>query len=424
MAVQQTPVRDLRATAQNTVEQAKPHAPRVFMMDLLATVPYYTAYLTRALRELGVPVQLGTISYYLDPECFRSRGLRPQPGVLDVVGKFPRLPRVLRQALKLVETAINLCGLTLRFLFRPPEIVHIQYLPMLRLPLPLDAWFARFCRWRGARLLLTVHDLLPHDTAERYHALFTKLYAGMDALICHSDHVRERLIKEFFVPAEKIEVIPHGPFFFDLPVDDAALTRRRLRLEPDAPLVLWQGIIFPYKGLDVLLEAWQQAEREEPRAELLVLGTGSATLTEALQNQAKTLGLQRVHMEFRFCSAEELVAAYRAADVVVYPYRAITTSGALATGLALGKAIVASDLPVFRELLEDGRNARLVAPADPAQLASALVTLVQNRTERERLASAVRDMQFGTESWCGIAKTTAELYRKISDNDTPPEFHA
>lgn len=369
--------------------------PRVFMMDLLATVPYYTAYLTRALRSIGVPVELGTISYYLDLECFRSRGLRPQPGALDVVGRFPRLPRVLRQVLKLGETSLNLCALTLRFLFRPPEIVHIQYLPMLRLPLPLDLWFVRFCRWRGARLLLTVHDLLPHDTADHYRALFTRLYAGMDALICHSDHVRDRLVHDFFVPAGQIEVIPHGPFFFDLPEEDAAHTRQRLGLAQDALLVLWQGIIFPYKGLDLLLEAWSQVEREEPRAQLLVLGTGATALTESLGEQVRRLGLERVRLDFRFCSAEELVAAYRTADVVVYPYRAITTSGALATGLALGKAIVASDLPVFRELLEDGWNASLVDPSNPSQLVSAVVKLLQSSSERERLAAAVREMQFG-----------------------------
>ena len=70
----------------------------------------------------------------------------------------------------------------------------------------------------------------------------------------------------------------------------------------------------------------------------------------------------QVSLDLRFVSPEELVALYRAADVVVYPYRAITTSGALATGLALGKAILSQAIcPVFRELLVEGQNALLVA---------------------------------------------------------------
>ena len=383
------------------------------MMDLLATVPYYTAYLSRALRDQGIDVRVGSITYYLDKQCFRSRGLRLRPGALDIVGRFPQLPRVVRQGLKLVETVVNLCALTLGFLLRPPDIVHVQYLPMLRFPLPLDAWFVRFCRWRGSRVLLTVHDLLPHDSADRFRAVFQRLYARMDALICHSDHIRERLVEEFDVGPERIHVIPHGPFFFDLPVGDPRATRARFGIPEGHTVVLWQGIIFPYKGLDVLLDAWRNVEQNDARAHLLVIGTGSPVLTEALLAQAAGLGLAHVHFEFRFCSPEELVEAYRAADVVVYPYRAITTSGALATGLALGKTIVASDLPVFRELLTPNENALLIEPESPARLSTALQTLLQSSAERERLSEAVQTMQFGKGSWLQIAAKTAAVYRTL-----------
>ena len=61
-----------------------------------------------------------------------------------------------------------------------------------------------------------------------------------------------------------------------------------------------------------------------------------------MREQVQRLGLHNVTLDLRFVSPEELVALYRAADIVTYPYRAITTSGALATGLALGKAVVAS----------------------------------------------------------------------------------
>jgi len=70
--------------------------PKIFMMDLWATVPYYTAYLSRALLKERVNVQVGSISYYLDPTCFSSRGIKLDPGALDIVGKF-RLPRLPRQ---------------------------------------------------------------------------------------------------------------------------------------------------------------------------------------------------------------------------------------------------------------------------------------------------------------------------------------
>ena len=103
-----------------------------------------------------------------------------------------------------------------------------------------------------------------------------------------------------------------------------------------------------------------------------------------------------MQLDLRFLSARELVALYRAADVVVYPYRAITTSGALATGLALGKTIVASDLPVFRELLTHRENALLVNPENSHEFAGALIELAQDEDLRVRLASrGARDELWG-----------------------------
>jgi glycosyltransferase involved in cell wall biosynthesis len=382
------------------------------MMDLWATVPYYTAYLSRALLKERVNVQVGSISYYLDPTCFSSRGIKLDPGALDIVGKF-RLPRLPRRILKLLESILNLSALTGRFLISRPDIVHVQYLPMLRSRLPLDLWFVEFCRKRGSKIVLTVHDLLPHDTGEAHKQAFRELYRMVDGLICHSDNIRMRLGEEFAVPEEKIAVIPHGPFFYDLPEMNSEQTLRSFNLEPGKLLVLWQGIIFPYKGIDLLLNAWQQVEANNDDAFLLIVGTGAPEFAEQIREQISRLDLKRVQLHLRFISTEELVALYRAADIVVYPYRAITTSGALATGLALGKTIVASNLPVFRELLTDRQNALLVDPNNSAELAAALANLSSDSPLRSQLAANVLAMHFGDESWLSIANRTKNFYSAI-----------
>jgi glycosyltransferase involved in cell wall biosynthesis len=175
---------------------------------------------------------------------------------------------------------------------------------------------------------------------------------------------------------------------------------------------LWQGIIFPYKGVDLLLNAWQKVEARNENACLVIAGTGAPELLDRIREQIDQLGLKHVHPEFRFITTEELVALYRAAGIVVYPYRAITTSGALATGLALGKAIVASDLPVFRELLQHRDNALLVDPHRSEELAVALTEIIENRGLREELAKKVREMNFGDTSWLAIAKSTAQVYEE------------
>ncbi len=384
--------------------------PRVFMMDLWATVPYYTAYLSKALLAEGVDVMVGSITYYLDVDCFSSRGINLDPGLLDVVGKF-QLSRLPRRAFKLLEAIVNLFALTLRFLASPPEIIHVQFLPMLKWHLPLDLWFVEFCQKHGSKIVLTVHDLLPHNTGETFKQTFVELYQMTDRIICHSDHIRMRLVTEFSVPQVKISVIPHGPFFYDLSATPATELMQRGGVESEKVRVLWQGIISPYKGVDLLLSAWKQVEAHGCNCSLIVAGTGVPDLLEQIREQVKNLGLERVELQLRFVPTRDLVALYQAVDVVAYPYRAITTSGALATGLALGKAIVASDLPVFRELLTDRENALLVDPQNAAQLAGALIELVQDASLRERLARKVCAMNFGNASWRFIAEETEKAYQ-------------
>jgi glycosyltransferase involved in cell wall biosynthesis len=379
------------------------------MMDLWATVPYYTAYLSQALLKQQVDLAVGSISYYLDPTCFSIHGIKVDPGLMDVVGKFP-LPRLPRRIMKLAESLLNLSALTVRFSISRPDVIHVQYLPMLQWRLPLDFWFLEFCRWRGAKIVLTVHDLLPHDTGETYRKTFQKLYGTVDRIICHSDHIKTRLGAEFAVAEEKIAVIPHGPFFYDLPATNPEQTLRELEVDPGELLVLWQGILFPYKGVDLLLSAWQKVEANVGAASLVIAGTGAPELLDQIREQVKQLGLKRVKLHFRFISTQELVALYQAAAVVVYPYRAITTSGALATGLALGKTIVASDLPVFRELLTHRENALLVNPEDSGNFADALIALARDPALREQLARKVSEMNFGEHSWKTIAQKTARVY--------------
>ncbi len=381
------------------------------MMDLWATVPYYTAYLSRALKQEALPVTVGSITYYLDPICFSSRGIKVDPGLMDVVGRF-RLPKLPRRLLKFPEAMLNLAALALRFAAAPPDVIHVQYLPMLKWRVPLDLWFLKFCRRRGSKIVLTVHDLLPHDTGDRYKQTFHRLYAMVNAIICHSDSIRSRLTTEFAIPREKISVIPHGPFFYDLPSDSGPQVENIVAIPRDQLLVLWQGIIFPYKGIDLLLEAWQQVEAGCGNASLAIVGTGAPELLKQIQTLVNDLRLRRVHLAFRFVSTEELVALYRAAGIVVYPYRAITTSGALATGLALGKTIVATDLPVFRELLHNRENGLLVAQ-EPAALAAAILELANDPALRDRLAHAVRAMDYGDSSWSAIARDTIAVYRQV-----------
>jgi glycosyltransferase involved in cell wall biosynthesis len=235
----------------------------------------------------------------------------------------------------------------------------------------------------------------------------------MDALICHTDEAKNRLVREFEIDAERVWLIPHGPLLHDAKCYSMDASKAMLSLPQDETIVLWQGIIRPYKGLDFLLQSWREIQAKELKARLVIAGTGEANLLEAIKAQVERLGLQEsVYLDFRFIPNKELVSYYQAADIVVFPYREVTASGALMTAVSFGKAIVATNVPAFRQVLRDKETALLVEYGDTEVLASLLSLLIQDPKERARLASNVASSN-DFDSWSAIARRTRQCYASV-----------
>jgi glycosyltransferase involved in cell wall biosynthesis len=386
---------------------------KVFMMDLLAIVPYYDAYLCRALQQQGLLVTLASITYYLDPNCFSERRVRNRPGVLDLVAKLG-LPRILRRPLKLCEAMLNLLATSVRVLIERPDVVHVQFLPLLRWRLPVEDCFLLYSRYLGIKVVYTVHDLVPHDTGDRHQKRFARLYRMMDALVCHSEVAKQQLVAHFGIPSDRVWVIPHGPFFHDCSDTFDPRIRAKYQTRPGECLVLWHGLIFPYKGVEFLLDSWAKVQKAGMKARLVIAGTGGSELLGAIRSRAEALGISdSVTFDFRFLPVEELTSLIRASDIVVYPYKKVTTSGALHTGMALGRAIIATNLAPFAEILEHEKSALLVTYGNAEELAAAIIRLVNEPETRQRLGAEVTKLGSGDEAWQKIAKKTVECYASL-----------
>lgn len=384
----------------------------VYLLDVFCTVPYYMAALCAALRRAGTRTALGSTSYYQDREAFRAMDLRPERGLVDVVAWLPRLPRALRRVLKLIEGLTNYALLAVRFLFRPPAVLHVEYLALVPLGVPVELWLMRLCRARGAKLVYTVHDVLPHDSGTRHKRRFERVYQLADRLICHSESMRRRVCEEFSIPSARIDVIPHGPLLEPRAPLSGNDARARLGLADGSVVVLALGIIKHYKGIGFLLDAWAELRRHcRADAVLVVAGTGPEDLLDELRAQAARLELgASVRFDLRYLPQDELDAYHEAADILAYPYRAITTSGALLTGMARRKPIIATRLEAFEELLKDGKTARLVDYGDTVALAAALERWITDPDERARYAGATAALVDGELSWDSIARRTRACY--------------
>jgi glycosyltransferase involved in cell wall biosynthesis len=276
------------------------------------------------------------------------------------------------------------------------DVVHFQWLPVQA----VDRWLLP-----RRPTVLTAHDLLPREPRPGQAFAQRRLYEAVDAVVVHSEYGRRQLVGELGVDPGKVRVIHHGAF------KHLTLQQHELPLPAELagvrePVVLFFGLLRPYKGLDVLLDAWRGIEG----AELWIVGRPRMPI-EPLRARAPA----SVRFVPRYVSDAELPAFFRRADVVALPYsrtERFDQSGVLATALAFGKPTVVSDVGGFGEVAAAGA-ARLVAPDDVAALRGALSGLLADPQEREGLAWGALAAASGVYSWQLAAEQTLALYREL-----------
>jgi glycosyltransferase involved in cell wall biosynthesis len=384
---------------------------RVFIMDLLCMVPFYDCYLYKSLKKKDGSISLGTISFYLDVDYFKRRGIRRASGLIDVVARLRIYNKKIRRGLKAAEYMLNLGILLVRFSVFKTEILHIQFLPMITV-FPFEFWFLKLTKIKKIKLVYTVHNILPHDTANKYKRKFQNIYKIADILICHTEQTKNELMVIFKIPEQKIRVVPAGPMFHDLPRIESPAARLQLGYHPENAIILFFGLIRPYKGIEFLLTAWKNVANTCPDAVLILAGKGDSGYLNKINRLIQSLGIiNSVKTDFRFIPIDELSVYHQAADILVYPYKNIIQSGALLTGMTFGKAIVATNVGGFKETLVNHKNAILIDYGDINGMSRVLIDLVKQPGERNRLGmEALRELKTKY-SWDIIADKVLECYK-------------
>jgi glycosyltransferase involved in cell wall biosynthesis len=357
----------------------------VHVVDPSAYTPPYDHALCAALAATGLDVRLFTSRFAYGPVAPASGYAREE--------RFYRCARGapssrLRRATKLAEHVPDMLGY--RRAARAADLVHFQWLALQH----VDAHLLP----RGRPLVLTAHDILPREPRAGQLAAQRRLFDRFDAVVVHSAHGRRRLVDELGIAAERVHVIAHGVLDHlvdrpsrPLPDELAAVAR---------PVVLCFGLVRPYKGIDVLLDAWDAAWD----AELWIVGMPRMDIAPL-----RAAAGPNVRFVDRFVGDDELGAYFRRADVVVLPYREIDQSGVLFTALAFGRPLVLSDVGGFAEI----GAGRLVPPGEAEPLREALRAVLADPAERERLAGESRRAALGRFSWATAARDSRALYEAL-----------
>lgn len=264
----------------------------------------------------------------------------------------------------------------------------------------------------------TLHTVL-RDPNPDQRAVMEEITNLSDRLIVMSQQSATILHEVFHVPAEKIDLIPHG--IPDLPFTDSSFYKDAFGTEGKEVLLTF-GLLSPNKGIENVIKALPAILKGHSNVVYMVSGVTHPHILrregdkyrEYLQNLARELGVE-AHVIFRnrFVSPQEMTELLGAADIYITPYKhkAQVVSGTLAYALSAGKAIISTPYLHAIELLDDERGA-LVPFDDPDAIAAKTVELLDNNTARHAMRKRAylyaRDMV-----WSRVAQKYMKSFERI-----------
>lgn len=290
------------------------------------------------------------------------------------------------------------------------EIIHFEWLVFLQKS-PLELFFFRLL-FKRSRIILTVHNIYPHsidvsrnsNKAIAYKERFRRLDKFVSRYIVHTDASVRELSNEFGISHDKISVCVHGLF---LPEVQQVKTGKDNRSE--LYNILMFGVQSPYKGTDILIDAISLIPNDiRKNITVTIAGISTDYRDSSWPNIASGLGIRWID---KLLDESELNDLLDSSNLIVFPYRVISQSGALLLALSYGKPIVVSDLPSFKETLSGFPDSIFFKNGDAQELSKRIVDFVNGSVDTMPVLKRIVDKQKEL-SWEVAANQTIETYKK------------
>jgi PEP-CTERM/exosortase A-associated glycosyltransferase len=400
------------------------------------SVPYLDGYCIRSKqivefqRSIGIDVQVLTSAQH-EVEVGRSDGASIGTELIDGI-PYHRTPlpvSALQERSRQVPFARELTlmwalGRRLRHLIRSEsiEIIHAHSPVLCGIPAVLAGtaygvpvvyevrgfWEDGFLqRWaRGERSV--------RYKLSRY--LETLVFRRAGAVVGISEHMLEDIAARG-IRHEKLHRVPNGvdaSMFVPAPKDAEIVDRHGLQ---GRPVVGFIGSFYQFEGLECLLDAMASVRQRLPEARLLLVGGGEQEMI--LPPRVKELSLQNEVIIVGRVPHQQVMRYYSVMDLLVYPRLRnrttdLTTPLKPLEAMAMGKAVIGSDVGGIRELLDNGGVGTLFEAGNSAQLAERIVTLLTDDVLREQRAAAGREYVLRERAWNRLVLEYRRIYTTLA----------
>jgi D-inositol-3-phosphate glycosyltransferase len=275
----------------------------------------------------------------------------------------------------------------------------------------------------GKEIVLTVHNVnaRKRDSTDSAFNRFTLCiqYRLADRIFVHTAPMKQELIDEYGVSGPRVTIIPFG---INNSIPQTGITpreaRQRLGIHDGEKAILFFGNIAPYKGLEFLVAAFQKVRARHDKYRLIVAGWP--------KNCDEYWGKVREVLEKNVQSGEALLRAeyipdgdtelyFKAADVLVLPYRYIYQSGVLFLGYSFGLPILAADVGSLKEEIVEGKTGFVFRAEDSDDLAATIERYFASDLFVNLSSRRQEIIHYATEqhSWNVVGQITMKVYSDL-----------
>lgn len=300
-------------------------------------------------------------------------------------------------------------------LSKKPDIIHFQWFKLPKIDYILIKIIRMLLPKR--KLVFTAHNVLPHDTGDKYKKIYNKIYNLVDGIIVHTSRSKEEIINTFDITNDKIKVIPHG--LLELNYDENNTNKIKNKFYEnnnlDDKIILgFIGSIRKNKGIELLLDIWEENKFLNSNEEIVLLIAGSCNNKELKNRIDEISNYKNVISDIRFLPLDNFAAYMKASDVILLPYLNISQSGVLLSVLAEEKPVLVSDRGGLTDPFEVGKIGWVIKPTK-SDLKECLREIINNKNEIRKI---INNGELWTKvkqyySWKDIGKKTTAFYESL-----------
>lgn len=282
----------------------------------------------------------------------------------------------------------------------------------------------------GKRVVLTAHNVNAgrRDSEDTHlNRLTLRIqYRLADHIFVHTEKAKRELIEEFRVQGSRITAIPFG---INNSVPNTDLTpsdaKRRLGISEGEKAILFFGRITPYKGLEYLIAAFERVLAQHENYRLIIAGRPDKcerywrTIREGIREDVQ----RGILLRAGFIPDDETEIYFKAADVLVLPYKAIYQSGVLFLGHSFGLPVLAADVGSLKDDIVEGKTGSVFRPEDPGDLAKAIERYFASDlyADLSSRRQEIRDYATERHSWDVVAQITTSVYAGLLHMPSPEQ---